>query len=88
MPQQDINVGTVANDGTGDSIRSAFQKTQANFDEVFGGQVPMPSSTVAGLPSAATAGLWIYVTDETGGAIPAFSDGTNWRRVTDRAVVS
>ncbi len=30
----------------------------------------------------------IYVTDETGGAVPAFSDGTNWRRVTDRAVVS
>jgi hypothetical protein len=30
----------------------------------------------------------IYVSDEAGGAIPAFSDGTNWRRVTDRAVVS
>lgn len=30
----------------------------------------------------------IYVTDETGGAVPAFSDGTNFRRVTDRAVVS
>lgn len=39
-----------------------------------------------------TASLWtgalIYVTDETGGAVPAFSDGTNWRRVTDRAIVS
>ena len=30
----------------------------------------------------------VYVTDEAGGAVPAFSDGTNWRRVTDRAVVS
>lgn len=30
----------------------------------------------------------ILVTDETGGEVPAFSDGTNWRRVTDRAVVS
>lgn len=43
----------------------------------------------AALPSASK---WIYgmiyVTDETGGAVPAFSDGTNWRRVTDRAVVS
>lgn len=46
------------------------------------------SYTVAGLPSAGTAGQMIYVSDETGGAVPAFSDGTNWRRVTDRAVVA
>lgn len=30
----------------------------------------------------------VYVTDDVGGAIPAFSDGTNWRRVTDRAIIS
>ena len=46
------------------------------------------SYVVADLPSATTPGRMIYVSDETGGAIPAFSDGTNWRRVTDRAVVS
>lgn len=41
------------------------------------------------LPSAATytAGL-IYVTDDIGGATPAFSDGTNWRRVADRNIIS
>lgn len=49
----------------------------------------MPSFTVATLPSAAAnARKWIYVSDETGGATPAFSDGTNWRRCTDLAVVS
>lgn len=42
----------------------------------------------ASLPSAATAGQLIYVSDDTGGATPAFSDGTNWRRVSDRAIVS
>lgn len=49
----------------------------------------LPEYTVATLPSAAnyTRGM-IYVSDETGGAIPAFSDGTNWRRVTDRTIVS
>lgn len=31
---------------------------------------------------------WIFVTDEVGGATPAFSDGVNWRRAADRAVVS
>ena len=30
----------------------------------------------------------IYVSNETGGATLAFSDGTNWRRVQDRVVVS
>lgn len=44
---------------------------------------------VADLPDAS---LWekgvIYVPDETGGATLAFSDGTNWRRVQDRTVVS
>jgi hypothetical protein len=46
--------------------------------------------TVATVPSAsvAGAGAMIYVSDEVGGGVPAFSDGTNWRRVTDRAVVS
>jgi|GEM_PF-5855439 len=49
-----------------------------------------PNFTVAGLPSAATsgAGAIAYVSNETGGAVQAFSDGTNWRRCTDRAVVS
>lgn len=45
--------------------------------------------TVATLPDAtAFPRLTIYVSDETGGAVPAFSDGTNWRRVTDRTIVS
>lgn len=48
----------------------------------------LASHTVAGLPSASPAGRMIYVSDETGGATPAFSDGTNWRRVSDRAIVS
>lgn len=43
---------------------------------------------VANLPDASVAGQMIYVSDETGGAVMAFSDGTNWRRITDRTVVS
>lgn len=48
------------------------------------------SFTVSALPSAANygSGAMIYVSNESGGAVPAFSDGTNWRRVTDRAIVS
>jgi hypothetical protein len=46
------------------------------------------SFVVASLPSAAQPGQMIYVSDETGGSVMAFSDGSNWRRITDRAVVS
>lgn len=36
MSQQTIGVGTSANDGTGDPLRTAFQKTNANFTELYG----------------------------------------------------
>jgi hypothetical protein len=36
MAKQIINVGTIANDGTGDPIRSAMTKTNENFTEVYG----------------------------------------------------
>ncbi len=41
-----------------------------------------------GAPDAAGPARLILVVDETGGAVPAFNDGSSWRRVTDRAVVS
>ncbi len=54
------------------------------------GELRIGSFTVAGLPSASTlgAGAVVFVSNESGGAVLAFSDGTNWRRVTDRAIVS
>lgn len=43
----------------------------------------------ADLPDPASwSGAWIYVADEVGGAVPAYSDGTAWKRCTDGAVVS
>ena len=41
----------------------------------------------AALPPPAPAEL-IYVSDAAGGAVPAFSDGASWRRVTDRSLIS
>lgn len=51
-------------------------------------QFVLPSFTVSTLPSVSPEGQMIYVNNEQGGAVPAFSDGTNWRRVTDRNIVS
>jgi hypothetical protein len=52
------------------------------------GPVGLKSFAVAALPGATQPGQLVYVSDESGGAVLAFSDGTTWRRVTDRAVVS
>lgn len=51
--------------------------------------LPLKSYAVADLPTASDwEGAIVHVSDETGGAVPAFSDGTNWRRCTDRSVAS
>lgn len=53
------------------------------------GYMQTASYTVAGAGAlAATAGRIIYVSNESGGAVLAFGDGTNWRRCTDRAIIS
>ena len=54
------------------------------------GAIRPKSYTVANVPSASAEGKGaiIYVDDESGGPTMAFSDGANWRRCTDGAVVS
>ena len=76
------------------NLSEAFQNFFDDLEEklnanLLGSVVQLPSYTVATVPTASSfvAGI-IFVTDETGGAVPAFSDGTVWRRVTDRAVIS
>lgn len=77
---------------TGQSYGNATDTPTHTFNgEVISTEWIKPASyTVAGVPSAATAGAGaiIYVSNESGGAVLAFSDAANWRRVTDRAVIS
>jgi len=40
VTRQAINVGTNPNDYTGDPLRTAFQKTNANFVELYSGAAP------------------------------------------------
>jgi len=40
MAQQTINIGAAANDGTGDPARTAFDKVNDNFDELYSGIIP------------------------------------------------
>ena len=57
--------------------------------ETSGGPVEFPRYSVSGVPDAtAYIGHMVFINNETGGPVMAFSDGTDWRRVTDRAVIS
>ncbi|MBX9759656.1 MAG: DUF2793 domain-containing protein [Beijerinckiaceae bacterium] len=64
--------------------------SDAAFTGLECGWVRPASFTVATVPSASTtgAGSTIYVSNESGGAVLAFSDGAAWRRVTDRVAIS
>lgn len=44
MAKQTVNIGTVANDGTGDPLRTAFNKLNQNFDELYLNTLPVDTS--------------------------------------------
>lgn len=66
-----------------------WQEMDRDIDRAIDRAKALSVFTVATLPDPADYPYtFIYVSDEAGGAQPAFSDGTNWRRLTDRAIVS
>lgn len=73
-----------------DQVIDFFTDITLRLNEwLLGAGVKLPAYTVATLPDVAeNQQMQIYVTDETGGATPAYSDGTNWRRYKDGAIIS
>lgn len=71
-------------------VAGVTHRTATSSVQIYGVPLRLPSYTVAGVPSAVTAaaGAIVYISNESGGAVIAFSDGTNWRRVTDRAIIT
>ena len=47
MAQQSINIGTTANDGTGETVRSAFDKTNDNFTDLYNGAAVLADDIVS-----------------------------------------
>lgn len=76
---------------TTDAIQEHIQQIDIRLGD---GPFLIQGYSVSALPDATAWGSStefssiIYIYDETGGATLAFSDGTSWRRVQDRAVVS
>lgn len=83
VQREDDNDRGQARPGQVDSLERRVQRLEQPSIPI------LPKFVVADLPDPAdTRYGMIYVSNEAGGAVPAFSDGTNWRRVTDRAIVS
>ncbi len=65
MAKQTIALGAAPNDGTGDALRTAFDKANDNFDELYGGAMPGATPASAGAAGVAGTICWdvsyIYV---------------------------
>ncbi|MEL0016352.1 MAG: hypothetical protein VW715_14115 [Rhodospirillales bacterium] len=48
MAQQTLNIGTTANDGTGDTLRVAMDKVNDNFDEIYASPIINDHITITG----------------------------------------
>ena len=83
---------TLDSDGDPQDIQAAANGwfLQRDADQLVFRLPRLPSYTVATVPNATGVGAasLIFVSNESGGATVAFSDGSAWRRVQDRAVIS
>ena len=50
MARQIINIGVVANDGLGDPLRTAYEKCNTNFAELYSRVQQEPPTTAVGTP--------------------------------------
>lgn len=66
MAKQTINIGTTANDGTGDPLRTAFDKVNDNFDELYTQDGLVEERARDALGTALTAGAGIAITVNDG----------------------
>ena len=95
MTQQIINVGSAANDGTGDTLRSGATKINANFAELYANNTTqIPSQTGNGGLFLATNGTGLVWSSVSSAVLPSQSgnsgkflttDGTsaNWGTITN-----
>lgn len=55
---------------------------------IFPTQLVLPSFTTESLPPTSPSAQLAFLSDDEGGASIIFSDGTNWRRVSDQSIIS
>ena len=87
-----LSVDTIDTNSISSGDNSTIQindSVQISDNLTMGGLFTLANRTVGQLSILTpAAGTMAYCTDETGGSQPVFYDGTNWRRMTDRIVIS
>lgn len=72
MARQIIGIGTTANDGTGDTLRTAFDKTNQNFEEVYGNVADLRHSVA----DVVTSDYTVVNSDLVGGVLRTFNSAS------------
>jgi hypothetical protein len=82
MAQQFINVGATPNDGAGDPIRTAFQKSNSNFSQLYSRvQITPPSTSIGQIGDEP--GMYAFDTNWFYICIDEYDGSTSiWRRAT------
>lgn len=90
MAQQTINIGTTANDGTGDPLRGAFDKINDNFTELYNDESTAEVNSITagdGLTGDTTVGsVTLDVTVDDSTIELSASDGSGAVRIKDDGV--
>lgn len=90
-PHYSIPFGTVENGvvTVADEWQSYVDDLDFSINLFLGDSIALEQYTVATVPPVADNLLGIIgITDEVGGATPAWSDGTNWLRFKDGAIIT
>ncbi len=66
----------------------AIQINSSSGETEFQQPISLNSNSKSNLPNATPAGRLIYINDASGGATIAFSDGTNWKRISDNTIIN
>ena len=86
MAKQTIGIGTSANDGTGDPLRTAFDKCNDNFTELYDATGFVNNATTTALSLAtlnstypsAVQGFRVFALDIIAGALVYTKSATGW----------
>ena len=89
MAQQTVNLGSSANDGTGDPLRTAFDKINDNFDEVYSVTAVGTNIDITGnkIISTNTDGNVVLDTNGTGIVVVDISTSLRLQAHTDNAIL-
>jgi hypothetical protein len=89
MAKQTVNLGSSANDGTGDPLRTAFDKINDNFDEVYGASATGTNIDLSGnqITTTNTNGNLVLNANGTGIVVVDVSTSLRLDSHTDHAIL-